>query len=223
MKTIIRNLFFVSLLFSVIPLSKAQTINWSAHDHFDKNIRLYSGLDYGITYGFQFGKIIKTPNITWGPFMDFSLPLGNNLIDDYKLKIGTTAKLFQYNHWITSFDISIINRRNRNPFVSMQSFGSESGIHFGYYKQRWFANIHFSTDNSLITHLNHSKAYKSNYSGVKDGWYENTSNNQLLGFNTGFSFKSIDITLSSGLIRTDTFNSSTTLPIYMKLGINQRF
>jgi len=223
MKKHISNILLVILSFTVIPNIKAQTNNWSKLDSIKNYARIYGGLDYGVAYGIQYGRIIKTKSIVWIPFVDLSFPLGNDLGDDYRFKVGTTAKLFEYKSWIASVDISIVNRQNRNPFVKLQSFGYESGLQIGYYKHRWFTNIHFSTDNALTTHFKHSEAYNGNYSGVKDGWYQNTANNQLLGFNTGYSLKKIDITLSSGLLRTDEFKSKPSLPLNIKIGVNCRF
>lgn len=216
-------LFVGTLFFFIDPSVYAQTNNWSNLDSVKNNIRMYGGLDFGLVYGLQYGRIYKTKKIRWLPYLDLSLPAGQNIVDDYRFNAGTNLKLIHYKAWIGSVDIAIGHRQNRNPFVKMKSFGSELGIQFGYYKPKWFANLHFSTENSWITHLKHSEAYKGNYSMVKDGWYQNTANNQIVGLNIGYSFKKIDITLSSGIIRTNAFKDKPTLPMFGKIGINYRF
>lgn len=218
-------LYLVVVLFTAIATqnTQAQINNWSRVDSAKNIARIYGGLDFGITYGLHYGRVIKTKNITWVPFADISFPSGKNAIDDYRCKVGTAAKLFQYKSWIASLDIAIVNRQNSNPFVTMQSLGALSGFQVGYYKLKWFANISFATDNSLLTHLKHSEAYKGNYAQVKDGWYDNTANNQLLSLNTGYSFNKTDITLSLGVLTSDEFKSMPNLPVYVNIGINHRF
>jgi hypothetical protein len=223
MKKIKKCLLIGTLIFIIIQNTNAQTNNWRRLDSVKNIARLYGGLDYGIVYGLHYGRIIKTKNIIWIPFADVSLPLGNNPVDDYKFKVGTTAKVFQYKSWIASVDVSIINRQNKNPFVRMHSLGSESGFQIGYYKSKWFVNFNFSTDNSLTTHLKHSDAYKGNYSGVKDGWYQNTANNFSIGGNLGVSFGRSDITLKLGQIFTQNFKTKPSLPIYIQIGYNYKF
>lgn len=214
---------FKIFIFAVVPNIKAQTVNWSAIGSAKNNARMYSGLDYGVTYGLQYGRVIPTKSMIWIPVVAVSLPWGENLLDDYSWSVGTTTKVFQYKSWIASFDVSIVSKQNKNPFVTMRGVGSESGIHFGYYKQRWFVNLHFSTDNTYLTHFNHTDVYRGNFADAKDGWYQNTANNQYLGINTGYSFSKMDLTFSSGLRRTDGLRSKPTLPLSMKLGVNYRF
>jgi hypothetical protein len=213
---------FAAFLFFISKMG-AQNINWTKLDSAKHIGRIHGGLEYGVIYGLQYGKILKAKRSTWIPFANVSLPLGKNIADDYKINIGTAANILSFNRWILSFDLSITNRQNKNPFVRMQSLGSESGIHFGYYRQKWFVNIDVSTDNSLITHLKHTDAYKGNYHKVVDGWYQNTSSNFSLGCNTGLSFKRSDVTLSIGGLFTQNLKTRPMLPFYSQLGYNYRF
>lgn len=215
--------FIIALVFSLVTCANGQVNNWAKLDSSKHIATLYSGLDYGFVYGLHYGKIVKNNSILWVPFVNVSLPLGGDVVDDYKLKVGTALKVLQRKNWIVSLEISIINRQNKNPFVIMQSLGFESGLQFGYYKQKWFVNLNLSTDNSLTTHLKHTDAYKGNYSEVADGWYQNTANNISFGSNIGYSFKKLDITFSSGLIRTDGLHAKPYLPFYGKIGFNYRF
>lgn len=223
MKNSISKLLILSLALVAISKSTAQTNNWSRLDSEKNQARIYGGIDYSFTYGFQYGRTIKSKNMVWMPNLDFSVPFGGNLVDDFKLKMGTSTMFFQHKSWRASTDFSIINRQFRNPFVRLHGLGFDCGIHFGYYKPKWFININFSTDNSILTHIKHSDAYKGNYSGAVNGWYQNTASNQLFGFNTGYSLKKLDFTLSSGLLWTEKFKSKPSVPFNAKLGIHYRF
>lgn len=216
-------LFFALLIMLFTGNTKAQIINWTRLQSAKNIARLYGGLEHGAVYGVQYGRVVKYKKFVWIPFADLSLPSGSKVFDDHQIKIGTSAKVFQYTNWIVSADLSIVNRTNENPFVTMQSLASESGVQIGYYKTKWFVNINFSTDNSVLTHLKHSDVYKANYPNVTDGWYHSTANNQLFSVNTGYSLKKIDFTLSAGYFTTDEFKSKPGLPVYAKTGINFRF
>ncbi len=215
-------LFLILFIFAAAPKAEAQTVNWSRMEPVTHHARIYSGLDYGLVYGLNYGRVIKAKSIVWMPFVDASLPMGNQGLDDYRLSVGTLAKVFDYKNWIASLDVSIVGRQNRNPFVRMNGLGSESGIHLGYYKEKWFVNIQFSTDNSYLTYFKHTEAYKGNFPDAKDAWYQNTANNQYFGLNAGYSFKKVDITLSSGLRQTDGLKTKLSLPMSLKLGVNYR-
>lgn len=222
MKALTINIFLGVLVFSSFTNSNAQVYNWSKIESGNHIVRAHLGLDFGVIYGLHYGRRLTIKNATLVPFIDLSLPLGGEAIDDSKLKIGTSAKVLQRKKWFLTADVSFISRQNTNPFVAMHNIGFESGVQFGYYKKRWFLNANISNDYSFATHLKHTEAYKGNYAGAVDGWYKNTANNFSIGLNTGYSFKKIDITLSPGIIRTDGWSSTPTLPFYGKIGVNYR-
>lgn len=203
--------------------AKAQDINWGRLDSTKNVIRVKVGLDQGMVYGLEYGKILGARKVKWMPFFQASLPFGERVIDDYQLQIGTRAKFFQLSNWALTAHLAIVHRRNENPFVNMFSLGGTSGVQIGYYKRKGFILLNFSTNNSLLTYLRHNEAYKGNYPMVKDGWYSQTANNQLLSIHSGYSRKKIDLTLALGIQRTEEFKSSPGLPIYLKTGLNYRF
>ncbi|RIW13340.1 hypothetical protein D0X99_16315 [Algoriphagus lacus] len=216
--------FLTGLIILIISFSgNAQNYNWAKLDSVNNLARIYTGLDHSFAFGLHYGRILNGKKVIWAPFADVSFPSGDPVGDDYNFKIGTLARLFQFEDWKFSFNVSIVNRQNSNPFVKMQSLGSESGFQFGYYKLKWYANLNFSVGSSIVTNFQHTEAYKGNFSGAKDGWYENASNSQLFSVNTGYSLRKMDATLSLGLLRTEEFKSSPSLPYYIKIGLNYLF
>ena len=222
MNNLIKKTIIGLVLYVAIPKVNAQVYNWAKLDSFNHIARVYTGLNNGVIYGLQYGKIIHLKRTILIPFLDLSLPFGNRVIDDYKVKLGTSLKLLQTKKLILSGGVSILNQRYENPFAKMQNVGLETALQFGLYKQKWFLNLSISNDYLFATHIKHSEAYKKNYDGAISGWYQNTANNLLMGLNLGYSFKKIDITLSPGIIKTDGFKSSPTLPFYGKIGINYK-
>jgi hypothetical protein len=222
MKKLIKQTLIVLILFLANYATNAQVYNWAKLDSFNHVGRIYTGLENGVIYGLHYGKIINAKKTILIPFVDLSLPLGDRLIDDYKVKLGTSLKLLQTKKWILSGGVSILNQSYQNPFAKMQNVGLETALQFGLYKQKWFLNLSISNDYLFATYIKHSEAYKKSYDGAISGWYQNTANNIFLGLNLGYSFKKLDITLSPGIIKTDGFKSSPTLPFYGKLGINYK-
>lgn len=223
MKNTIQYICTGMLLILGIPKVHAQVINWARIDSTKHIGRVYAGLNHGAIYGIHYAKKMHTKYYTFIPFIDFSSPLGAELFDDITSKIGTSFQVLNLRSWVLSGDISFVDRQNSNPFVRMRSLGIESAMQLGFYKEKWFAGLVFSNDYSFATRLRHTKAYKGNYSGVVDGWYQNTANNVSFGLNTGYSFKKIDSTLSPGLTRTDGLRSTPALSFYVKFGVNYRF
>ena len=98
-----------------------------------------------------------------------------------------------------------------------------SGI-VGYYRPKWFVAGEFGFDKAIVTHFRHSKAYKDQYPGVVDGWYEPaTGGNLYYGLQAGFSFRKQDIFLRAGKILTQDYKTTPMVPIYGQLGYNIKF
>lgn len=66
----------------------------------------------------------------------------------------------------------------------------------GLYKTRWFVAGETGFDKAIVTHFKHSDLYKENSPLVQDGWYQPaTGGNFYYGVQTGYSFKTADLTL----------------------------
>lgn len=176
--------------------------------------------DYGLTYSLGYGYQVKTklPIIVNG---SFSIPSGKKLIDDFKFKPGVQVTVLNHNNLKSSISLAGIYRRYENPLVRLQNVGSEVKATFGYYKMSWFVAGEFGFDKAIATHFKHSESFRENvYANVQDGWYKPASGgNFLYGFQAGYSFKKIDLTLSLGKVATQDFKSSPLIPYYMSLAI----
>lgn len=210
---------------SFISTVKAQTINWASLKAENKQIiNVNAGLEYGAVYGVGYGHTIKNRLFPIVASIEYSAPAGDKPYDDFKTKIGGQIRLLNLNNVQFSTKLQGVFRSYQNELVRMVNFGSDfSGI-VGYYRPTWFVAGEVGFDKAIVTHFTHSQAYKDQYSGVVDGWYEPaTGGNLYYGLQTGFSFRRHDIYIKAGRMLTQDFRTTPILPFYSQLGYNIRF
>jgi len=201
--------------------SYSQTVNWESLKSDQKHIvSAHAGWDYAIVYGVSYGYQIKSKM----PILlnvDFSIPAGEKVLEDFKTKIGAQFRLYKINHFQFSASIHGIYRRYETPLVRLQNFGSEMKGIAGYYKPKWFVAAEVGFDKAIVTHFKHSNLYRENYyADVKDGWYIPTGGNFSYGLQAGYSFKKSDILLRLGSVVTQNFSTKPTIPFYAEISYN---
>jgi hypothetical protein len=208
---------------SLYNTALSQTLNWKTLDNTKHIINANFGLDYSVSYGIGYGYKLNTklPIILSS---NFSMPAGENLLDDFKNKIGGQICLLNKSNFIGSISIYGIYRKYQTQLVRLKNFGSDIKGTFGYYKPRWFTSAEIGFDKAIVTHFKHTQKYKDEiYADVVDGWYEPaTGGNFYYGLQGGYSFKKIDIALNMGKVVAQDFKTSPSLPFYLKLGVNYR-
>jgi hypothetical protein len=203
---------------------QSQTLNWGNLKKNERHILgLKAGLEYstvvGVNYGYQLNT--KRPLVLQA---DFSLPLGETLLDDLKSKIGASWDVFQVNDFHFIVGVHGVFRRYESEFVRLLNFGSDMSADIGYYRSRWFVAGEVGFDKAIVTHFKHSEAYKKIYPGVKDGWYEPpTGGNFYYGIQAGYSFDRTDISLSAGKITNQDFKTEPMAPFYASVGVHFKF
>ena len=199
----------------------SQEINWSNLPTEQRHlVNINAGVDYALTYGARYGYRLrsKIPAIM---VLDLSIPSGDNLVDDFKTKIGGYFRLYQVKNFQFSAKILGVFRRYENLSARLLNFGSDMGIVAGYYKSKWFVAGETGFDKAIVTHFKHSAMYKENFPSVQDGWYEPaTGGNFYYGLQTGLSLKRNDIYLKAGKTLTQDFTTSPMAPFYVQLGYN---
>ena len=223
MKTHFNLLILLLVLINFPSVVKSQDYNLSTIENVNHIGRAFIGINSGIVYGLHYAKPSQLKKITYIPFIESSLPMGKTLFDDNKLEIGSSVIVLNRKFWKLSYDLSLLHRQNKNPFVNMQSFGYNTGVKFGYYRQKCFGNIEISNENAFMTHLKHTEVYKGNYLNVVDGWYQNTANYLMFGFGIGYSFKKMDITLHYNKEYTFNLKNTPTVPFNIIVGFNYKF
>jgi hypothetical protein len=224
MKTLMKIIIISGLILSIRSVN-AQTINWASLKDGNKNIINASlGLEYGVIYGIEYGYQINTRLFPIVASIEYSFPSGNKIFDDFKTKIGAQIRWIEYHGFKFSTKIHGVFRRYENDFVQLANFGSDMSGIVGYYNPKWFIAGEVGFDKAIVTHFSHSKAYKDQYPGVVDGWYEPaTGGNFYYGLQAGFSFRKQDIYLRAGKILTQDYKTTPMVPIYGQLGYNIKF
>lgn len=157
-------------------------------------------------------------------YVEYSFPSGNNIIYDFKTKIGAQIKWIEFHDFQFSTKLYGVFRRYENDFVRLANFGSDMTGIVGYYRPKWFVAAEVGLDKAIVTQFKQSIAYNEQYSGVKNGWYKpSTGGNFCYGLQTGVSFKKNDINLRIGKILTQDFKTTPMVPFYAQLGYNRKF
>lgn len=214
----------VLLLILLAGSINAQTINWNNLKKENKHVmNLNVGLHHGVIYGAGYGYTVSNRRIPVIANVEFSIPWGNELIDDYKAKIGAKIRWIKAGSFQVSTDLHGVFRSYKNDFVHLLNFGSDFSGVAGHYKPKWFAAGEFGFDKAIVTHFKHTSSYKNQYAGVADGWFElPTAGNFYYGIQTGYSFSKADVTLRAGKTIAQDFRTSPMVPYYVQLGYNIR-
>ncbi|CAD5255154.1 MULTISPECIES: hypothetical protein [unclassified Imperialibacter] len=220
--TLSKKIFLLLILPALfINAAHSQTINWASLGKEQRHIaHAHAGFDYAFVYGVGYSRQLLSP-IPILATIDFSTPVGNKVLDDFKTKIGGVADLCEFNNFHLSASVYGIYRRYENPMAVLQNFGSEFKGVFGFYQSKWFVAAEFGFDKAIVTHFEHSDAFKENYPEVKNGWYQPaTGGNFSYGVQTGLSFDGVDALFRIGKVVTQDFKSSPTIPFYAEFGTN---
>lgn len=221
MKT--RLLITTLLCLSSLHATHAQTINWNTLGESKQIVNVGVGWDHSLSYsvGYAYQLKFKKPLILNA---NFSIPSGDNLVDDFKTKIGGQMLVLNNENFKGSVSLHGNFRRYENPLVRLVNFGSEMKGVFGYYKTKYFVAGEFGFDKAIVTHFKHSDLFKDNiYAEVTNGWHQpSTGGNFNYGIQTGYSFNKYDVTLNIGKVVTQDFKTAPLIPFYFMLGFNYK-
>ena len=222
MKTIKMILAAVAF-FGTVNILPAQNINWRGlHAEQIHLINLNVGWDYGSTIGIGYGYKLKTA-IPIVLNVDFSLPFGSRLLDDFKVKVGGQAELLRRGNFSATVKAYGIFRRYQNVLARLLNFGSEFSGVCGYFQPAWYAAAEFGFDKAITTHIKNSARMREDFPEVRDGWYIPTGGNFFYGIQAGYSFERYDVYLKFGKTVTQDLKTTALIPFYLQLGLNSKF
>ena len=137
----------------------AQTINWANLDPEERHIfGANIGLDFGTVYGAGYGYHVKSNLVPFTVNIEFSTPVGEEFLDDFKSKAGVKIEWIDIHHFKFTTDLLGVFRRYENKIVRLLDFGCDLSGGIGYYRNRWFVSGEIGFDKAIITHFKHSRA-----------------------------------------------------------------
>lgn len=220
-----KKLFAITvILLAIAEAGLSQNINWRSLGEDRHNIiHLNFGFDYGVTAQAGYGRMFTfiRPVVVG---VDFSMPMGENLVDDFKAKLGAQIEVVEMGGFSATVRIFSIFRRYENQLVRIVSFGSDLGLVAGYYSPTWHAAGEFGFDKSIVSHLKHSDVMRSYYPRIRNGWYIPSGGHFYYGIQAGKTLgQNLDLTLRVGATNAQHSDEEAAVPYYLQLGLGMRF
>lgn len=218
-----KTILLIIMAAALVRVGHAQTLNWATLKDNRSNLAYASyGYDFGVTAQMGYGRTIQTirPLLVT---LDYSMPMGKQWIDDFKIRLGAHVEFLEKNGFSVSGKAMGNFRRHQMSLVRMVSFGGEFALVAGYFKPTYHAAVELSSDGAVVTHMKHSRLMKSVYSQIHDGWYLNNGVHYFYGIQAGKTLgDAYELTLKLGKTNARG-NHEDVLPAYVQLGINKRF
>lgn len=220
-----KNLLLLALLSSFgLKTLTAQNINWKwAENERRHYAHLNLGYDFGITtqLGYNYLVTNKKPILLT---VDYSVPMGAQLFDDFKLRLGGQVQTLMYKDFGVSIKALAATKRHETDMVRMADIGLETSIVLGYYKPTWHIASEFGLMKPIASHLMHAEVTKENFPSISDGWYTSTGGHYFYGLQGGKSLnKGLDISLRIGATKAQGTGKDAIIPKYAQIGFIKKF
>jgi hypothetical protein len=200
-----------------------QQFNFAGMPQSQKHIvNLQAGWDYGLVFGAGYGRQLNTkfPTVVHA---GFSLPSGEKIFDDFKVKMGGTVQLVKVHNFRGSVVVEGVFRRFESAPARILNFGSDMKAVIGYYKPKWYVAGEFGFDKAIATHFHHKDSFREYFPEAQDGWYVPTGGNFYYGIQGGLTLKRNDVFLRAGKTVSEDLDKSAMVPLYLTVGGSMRF
>lgn len=219
-----KKLIATIILLANLNFAFAQNINWQTINENQKEIvYLNFGYDFGMTTQLGYGYLLNTSKqilLT----ADYSFPMGNDLFDDFKIRLGGQMPVFKKNNFVVSVKLLGITRRHETSLVRMYGFGSEFSILGGIYKPKWHLAGELGFDKSIITHLKHTDQMRDNFPEIIDAWFIPSGGQFYYGIQGSKTIRQhLELSLRLGAINAQSDDENPLLPFYGQLGFIWKF
>ncbi len=219
-----KSITLILIAMVMAEVSHSQNVNWRSFREDQRNsVQINFGYDFGTTAQVGYGRSFSWIRpVVLG--LDFSLPMGSDLTDDFKVRLGGQVELVEIGGFSATIKISSVFRQYQSAMVRIESFGSDFAALAGYYKPSWYAAGEFGFDKSITSYLKHSDIMKADFPGIRDGWYIPSGGHFYYGVQAGKTIgESIDLTLRVGATRAQGNDENALLPYYAQLGLGMKF
>ena len=219
-----RLLTVLTIVLAMAEAGYSQNINWRSLREDQPNVvQLNVGYDFGVTSQVSYARTfdLVRPALLG---VDFSFPMGSNLLDDFKVRLGGQIEIVEINGFSATLKISSVFRRYQTELVRIVSFGSDFAVLAGYYTPTWSVGGEFGFDKSITSQIKNSEIMRAYFPGIKDGWYLPTGGHYYFGIQGGKTIgESLDLSLRLGATNAQFNDENAVLPLYLQLGLGMRF
>lgn len=214
----------ILLVIAAAECGSTQNINWrSLNDSRQTIMQFTFGYDFGATAQVSYNRYIDgfRPIVVG---LDYSLPMGNILLDDFKVRYGAQIEIAEWEGFSVTAKIYSNFRRHKTALVRSVTFGSDFAAVGGYFSRTWHAALEYGFDKSIISHFKHSDSMKENIPTIKDGWYIPTGGHHYYGIQGSKTLGDlIDLSLRIGATNAQFNDEDAVVPLYLQMGIGLRF
>lgn len=218
-----KHLILLGLLVLTLTTSKAQDVNWRALDHTPAHlVALQLGADYGTYYGVNYGYAFQKGSLPFAVGADFSLPFGDQILDDWKLNLNVQAELWHFNALSLTVKPGLTLRSFASDVASLYNVGADATITLGILQPKWGIAGEAKYDAALASNIQHDRL-KEYYPEIRDGWYGNTGGNFQFGVRAHYTLNTWSAFLKLGKTYGQDFKDNPTLPFYFNLAVQKRF
>lgn len=216
-----------AVLIVVIALTEpslSQNVNWRSVREDQQNLLQFNfGYDFGVTTQMSYNRILPL----FKPAMvglDISFPMGERLLDDFKVRLGGEIEVMEIGGFSATVKIASVFRRYQSQLVKIEGFGSEFAVMAGYSTPSWSIGGEFGFDKAITSRLVHSGIMKEMYPQIKDGWYVPTGGHYFYGIQAGKSIgETFDLSLRLGKTTAQADDENALIPFYFQMGLGVKF
>ena len=174
------------------------------------------------TVGYQRSFHVEPLGKNIGVFASATIPSGDELFNDLRIKLGGQTFLLPENGYTISAGIALTGIHSDNDLLSATGFGLDLILTAGYYGSAWFTAAEAGMDRTFIANIRFTDYYREYYyEGARDGWYDHTAGNLRLGIRGGIRAGRTELALRTGLQTTLALNNRV-LPFYAGLSAGYR-
>ncbi len=203
---------------------KAQNVNWQWMDDQQPHYaHLNLGYDFGVTAqaGYNYLLKFKVPILLTA---DYSFPMGDQLFDDYKFRLGGQVKIAEYQNFVASLKVFGHFKRHETAMVRLFNLGTEASALIGYYQPKWHVAGEFGLDKPFTSHIKHSDIVRENFPNVQDGWFSGSGGHFFYGLQAGKSLSNtLDLSMRIGGTKAISGHKDAIIARYVQIGLMKRF
>lgn len=201
-----------------------QNLQWSSDEEQSAH-SLYASLGYefGLVSRLGYGRHINA-SIPIAVAVDYSMPMGKGVMDDFQLRLGAELKLYQKKAFLVSGWSYFSFKRYETALVHISSIGADIGLNLSHVRGPWTFSVQYMRTTSIASKLKHGSVMKDSYPAIRDGWYGATSAQSMYGGRVNRAFANgFSLSFDMGSTNARRQDIDALLPYYTRIVLSKTF